>query len=202
MRMDTPLFTLLLLLLAVAGFSQEKWELNKDEDGIRIYTREREDSRLLSYRIETQISGNLREVYQQVIDFHENKKYLNRIDTLRVLRREKDQKILVYMIFNVPWPFRDRDFVNQMVIDVQEDTIRLESSPARGSMPAKEGVIRIKEFSEQWVLAKKGSHRTSLSLQGYADPGGSLPDWVINLFVVQEPHTLVRGIKREVEKME
>jgi len=187
------------LFLSVAAFSQNVWELRKDENGIRIYTRQKEDRKLLAYRIETQISGNLEEVYRQVIDFHGNKKYLDRIDTLRILEKKKDQQILIYMMFNVPWPFRDRDFVNRMLIDVQEDTVRLESSPGRGEIPPKEGVIRMQEFSEYWVLAKKAENLTALSLQGYADPGGSLPDWVINLFVVQEPHTLVRGIKMEVE---
>ena len=186
--------------VSVAVFSQAEWELSKDEDGIRIYTRQRENSRLLSYRIETEIAGSLDVVYQQVIDFQENKKYLERIDSLRVIEKDQDQKILVYMMFNVPWPFRDRDFVNRMRIDVQRDTITLKSSPAPDQMPARDGVLRIKEFSEQWVLTRKTDNRTALSLQGHADPGGSLPDWIINLFVVKEPHTLVRGIKREVEK--
>jgi hypothetical protein len=179
--------------------SQDGWELNKNENGIRIYTRQREDSRLLSYRIETEISGSLKEVYQQVVNFQENKKYLERIDSLRVLEMDQDRKILVYMMFNVPWPFRDRDFVNRMLIDVKEDTVTLESSPAPDKMPIKDGVLRMQEFSEQWVLVKKSDNQTALSLQGHADPGGSLPDWVINLFVVNEPHALVRGIKREVE---
>jgi hypothetical protein len=187
------------LFLYVAVFSQDGWELSKDEDGIRIYTRQRENSRLLSYRIETEVAGSLDAVYQQVIDFQENKKYLERIDSLVVLEKDRDNEILVYMLFKVPWPFRDRDFVNRMLINMRGDTITMESSPAPGKMPPRDGVLRIKEFSEQWVLAGKADNRTILSLQGHADPGGSLPDWVINLFVVNEPHALVRGIKREVE---
>ena len=192
------LFSMLSLLMVEAS-GQRAWELQKQEDGISIYTAHQEETRILAYRIEAMIQGELGAVYRQVIDLQGNKKYLETVKQLDVLEKRTDQQVLVYMLFDLPWPFRDRDFVNRMHMDIGSDTITLRSSPARGEVEPKEEVVRMQDFSEKWLLVRKPSGTTYLTLQGYADPGGSFPAWVVNRFVVKEPYALVKGIKKEVE---
>jgi hypothetical protein len=200
MRYPVVLLMSLFVLAASEAWSQtEDWELNKEKNGIRVYTGKRENSRLLAYRIVTTIKGSLQDVYEQVIDFHGNKKYLVTVEKIRVLQQKANTRVLVYMLFDLPWPFRDRDFVNRMTMEVGRDTIFLKSSPASGKVDVKEGVVRIKEFSEKWRLVRESENTTSLRLQGYADPGGKLPSWVVNMFMVKEPYELVHGIKTQVE---
>lgn len=199
MRTVPFLLFFLISLLAVEASGQRDWKLQKQEDGIRIYTAHQEDTRILAYRIEASIHGALEDVYHQAIDFQGNKKYMETVKQIDVLEKEPDQQVLVYMFFDLPWPFRDRDFVNRMDIRIGSDTIALSSSPASGFVEPNEDVVRMREFSEQWLLVRKSSGETYLSLQGYADPGGKFPAWVVNRFVVKEPHALVRGIKQQVE---
>ena len=177
----------------------ENWELNKQEDGISIYTARQKGSHILAYRIEAEIQGSIEEVYRQVIDFQANKKHLETIKEIRVLEKKPNQEVLVYMLFDLPWPFRDRDFVNRMELQVGQDTIVLNSRPVTNRIKPQDGVVRMREFSEQWLLTSQGKDATQLSLRGHADPGGSFPDWVINRFVVKEPLALVKGIKLQVE---
>jgi len=184
---------------ALDVWGQREWKLQKQEDEIRIYTAHQEGTRILAYRIEAFIRGELTEVYHQVIDFQGNKKYLETVKELRVLEKDPDRKVLVYMMFDLPWPFRDRDFVNRMALKIGSDTISLSSSPATGFVEPKEDVVRMKEFSEQWLLIRKNPDTTHLSLRGYADPAGTFPPWLVNRFVVKEPHALVRAIKQQVE---
>jgi len=200
MRFISFLFVLILSLQAQEAGGQDRWELQKQEDGISIYTSHQEDSRILSYRIEALIRGDLRRVHRQVLDFQGNKEYLERVKKIEVLEKDPGQRVLVYMLFDLPWPFRDRDFINRMDLKVGRDTISMRSSPATGFVEPTEGVVRMREFSEQWLLVRQGKGKTHLSLRGYADPGGKFPAWVVNLFVVQEPLSLVRGIKKQVER--
>ncbi|MBS3807153.1 MAG: hypothetical protein KGY60_06580 [Bacteroidales bacterium] len=199
MRVISFLLFFLISLFAVEVSGQKDWKLQKQQDGIRIYTAHQEDTRILAYRIEALIHGALKDVYHQVIDFQGNKKYLETVKQIDVLKKEPDQQVLFYMLFDLPWPIRDRDFVNRMDIRIGSDTIALNSSPASGWVEPNEQVVRMQEFSEQWLLVRKNSGKTSLSLEGYADPGGKFPAWVVNRFVVKEPHALVRGIKQQVE---
>jgi hypothetical protein len=180
--------------------SPDDWELVKQKEGIRIYTAHQKESPILAYRIETTIKGDLRKVYQQVVDFEGNKKFLDTVEKIRVLQRKPGENVLVYMLFDLPWPFSDRDFINRMDMELGRDTIVLRSSPATDVVDPKDGVVRIRKFSERWLLVKQPGGKTKLSLQGYADPGGALPAWIINRFVVREPHALVEGIKDQVEK--
>lgn len=177
----------------------DDWKLVKQKDGIRIYTAHQKESPILAYRIETTIKGDLKQVYQQVVDFQGNKKFLDTVEEIRVLQKKPGEKVLVYMLFDLPWPFSDRDFVNRMDMEVGRDTIVLRSSPAKDVVEPKDGVVRIRKFSERWLLTNHKEKGTKLSLQGYADPGGALPAWIINRFVVREPHALVEGIKDQVE---
>jgi len=101
----------MLSLLMVEASGQRAWKLQKQEDGISIYTAHQEDTRILAYRIEAMIQGELGGVYRQVIDFQGNKKYLETVKQLDVLEKRTNQQVLVYMLFDLPWPFRDRDFV-------------------------------------------------------------------------------------------
>lgn len=199
---------LLWIVLILAGIhditaqqvSPDDWKLVKQKEGIRIYTAHQKESPILAYRIETTIKGDLKKVYHQVIDFEGNKKFLDTVEKIRILHRKPGEKVLVYMLFDLPWPFSDRDFINRMDMEVGRDTIVLRSSPAADLVDPKDGVVRIRKFSEKWLLVKQPGQATKLSLQGYADPGGSLPAWIINRFVVREPHALVEGIKDQVEK--
>jgi len=199
MRAISFLLFFLISLFAVELSGQRDWKLQEQQDGISIYTAHQEGTRILAYRIEALIHGALKDVYNQVIDFQDNKKYLETVKQIDVLKKEPDQQVLLYMLFDLPWPIRDRDFVNRMDIRIGSDTIALNSSPARGWVEPNEEVVRMQEFSEQWLLVRKNSGKTSLSLEGYADPGGKFPAWVVNRFVVKEPHALVRGIKQQVE---
>ena len=92
----------LLLLASMESLGQAKWNLQKEEDGVRVYTSNRENSRLLAYRIETTIQASLQQVFQQAIDFDENREYLETVETISVLKKEQNRMILVYMSSILP----------------------------------------------------------------------------------------------------
>jgi hypothetical protein len=180
--------------------AQEKWKLKKEEAGIKVFTRDIPQSSVVAYKITTEVHAPLESVFDQVVDFHENKKYLKTVKHIHVLERHSGDYILVHLVFDMPWPFDDRDIVNKMIIHQEEDLITLNSTPAKDILEPSENTVRLKEFHETWKLKKMDDGKTSLHLEGHADPNVIFPGWIINLFVVEEPYSLIEGIRKEAEK--
>jgi hypothetical protein len=191
---------LLFFILAFDALSaQEEWTLKKEDNGIKVYVKDTKNSPLLSYKITTNVEAPIIRVYNQVLDFHENKKYLETIKELEVIEDKRDQHIVVYMVYDMPWPFDDRDLVNKMTINKGNQKIIMNSTPANNMIKKRKNIVRLNEFYETWKLEQISDEKTSVFLQGHADPEMNFPSWIINKFVVREPYSLINGIKNEAE---
>ena len=201
MKKMYPILILLIFHVPITPiFAQSDWELKKKEDGIEVYVKDIPNSPVLAYKITTVINSPLKVVYDQVIDFRENKKYIETIKKLDILEKNPEKQIIVYMLYDMPWPFSDRDLVNKMTVDVQENSIIMQSRPANHLVKPANNVVRLNDFHEKWELEKISEHKTRLFLQGHANPEINFPGWIINIFAVSEPYSLIKGIKTEAEK--
>jgi hypothetical protein len=80
-------FCLLLIIFSVIPFfnasaGEDGWQLRKNENGIKVYTKEKEDTHIYMYKVVTKISVKPETVYRQVVDFRENLKYMKSVDSI------------------------------------------------------------------------------------------------------------------------
>ena len=197
---------LLLILFLITNFSDasaqdEGWELRKDENGIKVYTKEKENSGIYMYKVVTNMSVKPEIFYRQVVDFEENLKHMGLVDSLRFLDHKKDQLYTNYMRFNMPWPVKDREMVMKMVVRKDKDGIFLESNDLPEYLPPNNDKVLIADFQEKWTI-KKGAtpDESRITVIGWVDPGGSIPLWVVNMFIAKTPFRFISGIIQEVKK--
>jgi regulatory protein YycH of two-component signal transduction system YycFG len=102
---------------------------------------------------------------------------------------------------DTPWPITDRDLVMKMVKEKNKNgSIKYIRTNAPDKFPLDKDFMRIQEAGGEWLLEPLSEHQSKLTYQFYADPGGSLPAWLVNSFIVQGPYNTFSNLKKLVEQ--
>jgi len=189
-----------LSLLMTAVAQAEDWQLAKDEDGIRVYLKP--------------VAGSKYKAYRGVVTIKTS------IATLRALQEDvggscawiyecREQKLLksegasswAYARFNTPWPVTPRDSVIHVISTENPDggvTRILEGLP--NYAPQEDGYIRVTKVEGMWSLMPKGAEEVEVVYQVHSEPGGSVPSWLANSFVVDAPFNTLQALRARAEK--
>lgn len=195
----------LIFFFMMASFSsfagENEWQLKKNKNGIKVYAKEKADMRFYMYKVVTKIPVKPEVVYRQVVDFRENLKYMELVDSIKFLDHQKDRLYRNYMHFNMPWPVKNREMVMEMSVTKDEQGIYLESDDLPEALPKNRDAIRMEDFKEKWSIQKgKNQDKSKITVTGWVDPGGSIPAWVVDLFNADTPFRYVSGIIQELRK--
>ena len=194
----TTLFFIALMMMD-ASAAGDDWELRKDRDGIRVYTKAREESGIYIYKVITSIRMKPERVFEQVVDFRENLKYMELVDSLSFMDHRKNERYINYMRIDMPWPVKNREMVMDMKVQFSPDSIRLVSDDRPGRIKDSETIIKVEDFHEEWVIRSFGdTGNTKITVMGWINPGGSIPTWVVNMFSVRTPFRFISGILKEL----
>ena len=67
-------------------------------------------------------------------------------------------------------------------------------------LPEEEGYVRVAKVEGLWKLTPKGPGQTEITYQVQTEPGGSVPSWLANSFVVDAPFNTLKGLRERAEK--
>ncbi|MEZ5146263.1 MAG: START domain-containing protein [Bacteroidales bacterium] len=105
-----------------------------------------------------------------------------------------------YSVTAVPWPLKDRDgiycfhfkqnYQNKIV------TIKVVADPDR--MPENDGIVRIRKAEGTWTLEPMDINKVRVTLEMHGEPGGSIPDWIANMFVVDSPIKDFKNLRERI----
>ncbi len=66
--------------------------------------------------------------------------------------------------------------------------------------PEEKGYVRVAQVEGFWKLVPKGANETEVTYQVHTKPGGSVPSWLANKFVVDAPFNTLKALKEHAEK--
>jgi len=119
---------------------------------------------------------------------------------IRVLSYEKDKHIQYYLIYDAPWPFKDRDLVADVRIttDPSSGTRTIYSVPLPDVIPENPELVRVTKYWQRWTIQPLNNGLIHLTLEGFIDPAGSVPAWLYNMVVIDTPLKLMREVQKRV----
>lgn len=187
--MDMRLFIACIVLWVIfpeAGQGQEGWTLKRDRNGIYIYVREQAESPLKEYRARALIAHPIHKVFEFLADLERHPEWVFRCSGLTILEGQGGQQVRYHTAYDIPWPVKDRDLTVEAIIILHEGGKRIEilSEDIMLDHPLEEGVIRMPGYREWVILEEIDSQKTMFIAEGYADPGGTVPAWLVNMFLV------------------
>jgi hypothetical protein len=205
MRQLPYIFSLFITLAVAPAFadaqSKQNWEQIDVDDGIRVWKNEVPGQELPGFRGEVTIDAPIQKVLNAIKDWKQHTKWMHRCAESIEVQHIDDNRSLMYNRTDSPWPVSDRDVLLDTIIDESPDgnTITLKFKNSTSNLkPVKEDVVRMPRLVGYYKLVKVGEGKTKVTYQVEANPGGSLPTWLVKRVTKDLPFQTLDALRARV----
>jgi hypothetical protein len=176
--------------------------LKENNDGVRIFTRDAENSKVKAIKVECQLNATLSQVVAALMDVKNSEEWLYHTASNYIVKQVSPSELYYYSLVEMPWPVSDRDFIAHLIVSQNAVTkvVTIDAPCVADMVPVKPKVVRIADSRGKWVLSPIGNDRVKVVYTLHADPGGSIPAWLTNLFVTQGPKQSFKKLKVHLQK--
>lgn len=199
----TPMAILLMLsmLLGLQERAPAEWQLVKEEPDLKVYTAAGSEG-FKSIKVEAVFEGSLDKFVAILLDIESQPQWVYGTRKASLIRKISNREILYYVETDLPWPASDRDAVIRMRIkeDPARKTLTVTSAGAPRAFPLQDKKVRVPQYGASWEVRMVGKDKLSFSYLLQVDPGGSLPSWIVNLFVSKGPYETFRNLSGLLKK--
>ncbi|MEE3508023.1 START domain-containing protein [Pseudomonas sp. 10C3] len=189
-----------LTVLMAAAAQAEDWKVAKDEGGINISLSDVVGSKYKAYRGITIIKASVAKLRGLQEDVVGACTWIHECKSQKLLKSD-GVRTWTYAQFNTPWPVTPRDSVLLVTSEQGADgtlTRTLKGVPTY--IPEEKGFVRVAQVEGLWKFVPKGADQTEVTYQVHTEPGGSVPSWLANKFVVDAPFNTLKALKEKAEK--
>ncbi|MDX1911632.1 MAG: START domain-containing protein [Saprospiraceae bacterium] len=191
------------LLFSVPVFSQntsDGWVFKHEKEGIKVYYRKTADVHEL--KLITSLKVGLPGLVTLLSEVDNYPKWGYKVSESRELNKVSEWETYYYSRLDFPWPLDDRDIVvrSRMEQDPVTRRITATSVAVPDYLPVNKGVVRMRNAHTSWTLVPGPGGWTYVEYYIYSDPGGSLPDWLINMALDVGPRETIKNIRNFVRQ--
>ena len=195
-----PILSFLFTIIFFTSNAQPKWELVKDKNGIKIYTSQQADSKYKLVKVNALLPGKLEKVENLLQTPENNKNWIFKTNESYIIKRNSKDEIISYSSTALPWPASDRDLVAKSNFKYNADhSFKVILKGEQGIYPEKKNKVRVLFFYNTWDVKSDGKGNVMIDYFLQIDPGGSLPAWVINLFVAKGPYETFMNLSQLIQ---
>lgn len=192
----------LLVLISSNAFSQSDWELKLNKDGIKVYTKNLDNSPYKAVKTVCTVDASLSRLTAVLLDISSTKDWVYATKTCTVLRQTSPSELFYHSELDIPWPASNRDFVVRLWVTQDERTKAVsvlgENRPAY--IPQKKNVVRIQQSYSKWLITPLANGQAQIEYVLEVNPGGSVPAWLINMFATKGPYESFQKLRLQVKK--
>ncbi len=185
--------------LSFKTFSQTSWELDKNKNEIKVYTRIETKSDFKSFKAVMTVDATTDEILKILKNTSNYTKWYGYTKTATLLKQEKDvQYNYVETIF--PWPFRNRDMVYKMTTRTfNNDSIKISLQGIPDYIQEKKGIVRMTK-AEGYILLQSSNNTTEIIYVFHSEPGDTVPAWMANNSISKLPFKTLSGLRKRLRE--
>ncbi len=202
----TKICLLLPLILCLNSNSwAQDWDIEKEFDGITIFTRLVDGAEIKELKIEFTLNMRLAPIVALINDSDQFNDWVYNSVEFKPLDSKGPGNGYYYGVVDFPWPMDDRDYViettttqdpESKVVMVESKNASLEGNPAIGDY------VRIPAHHNQWILTPVGENEVFVKYWLKSDPGGAIPKWLINLAIDKGATQTIKNMKTKLAACE
>ena len=189
------IFLSLLLLLTGPG---DGWREKLSKKGIRVYTRESKRTKYREFLAVTTMPANLEKVKEFILDVKRYPEWVPDCKSIDIIEKKGPGEITYHMVLGVPFPFKDRDIVEQIQYKESEGRIEVKVTGRPDKIPKNDKYTRIPIADGTWTIERLPDGQLSIKFQYLVDPGGNIPAWLANAFVVDSPYKTLLNLRKKL----
>ena len=206
--MQTLMILASIALISTSTFASEPSpeKLVIDRDGVKVWTHKEPHNPILNFRATTILDSTLSGAVALVMDTEHCAEWAPHTGEILMLDRD-DQAgtFTLRMDLNFPFPLKNRD-VSLMghlsqsaegVVTIKNELIDDPRAPVRSHF------VRIQHYEGLWqfkpIINEAGKSEVEVTVSGFVDPNGILPNGIVNFFVQQQPFEMLRNMQSYVK---
>lgn len=198
-------FLRILLLLSLALLTQAAaWKKILDEKDLKLFHQRVEGSNLMKFRGEGLLRAPPEKVCWNLSDFDTVKMLMEQSGVeadIRVLEAEPN-RVVLYNRVNLPWPISDRDAVVEVTYQYDRDRGQIVINGRSTEHPKAPGVtnqIRVQMEARSVLDFAEDPNVTVFRNSMHSDPGGWIPDWLVNFITKRQVIGMVRDLRAHLK---
>ena len=182
-------YIVLISLQSLAGFGQYKWSLKREENGIKVYSSSVAGTSLKAIKVDCTIAGTYTKLITALTNVPQLKDWIYKAKKTELIKSTPNNTIY-YLVTEMPWPLSNRDAVIHLhfMTDSLPAFFTVSGSTEPALVPESSGNVRIKQYKANWKVTMPTTQTVHIEYTLEVDPGGSVPAWIVNMFVDKGPY--------------
>ena len=196
------LFIPVCLLLGITAFAQNEWELKQDKEGIKVYTKNLDNSPFKAIKTACTIDATTNVLTAVLMDINNSTDWVYATKKAVLLKQPSPDELFYYSEIDVPWPLNNRDFIVHLKASQDEHTkaVTIVAYNQPKYLPENKNIIRVPQSYSKWLIEPLPNNRVKIEYILQVDPGGSVPAWLINLLATRGPFESFKNLRLQVKK--
>ena len=196
-----PVFLLVVSSLAVAWSPSagDAWALKRTGDEMWVYTRDRAGSPIKEVKLVMHVDASIDDINDVLNSAERQPEWVFKCVEGRTLGGDLKTGWYYYSRIDMPWPMDDRDVVGKVTGGQSGSSYESRTVAAPDKTAKVEDCVRLTTFEVTTSYRAMPSGKTEVTYQLYSEPGGSVPTWLINLFVDKGPVETMTRLRDLVE---
>ena len=185
---------------AAFAATEYSWRQRIHKDGITVYTRKVDGSRLLEFKAGVRINAPIEKVVSIFEDPKKMTQWYHQCVYSKVLEDEGPLQKMCYIVLHLPWPVSERDCVFRLTKeeDPKSGVLSYTLIAFANHFPIQRGMIRVPYLKAVWRLTPFSHDQTEVFVQQHSDPGGVIPVFLANKLVVDIPFVSLKNLRELV----
>lgn len=178
-----------LVLSSYHAVAQDEWELKTERDGVKVYQKEVQDSRIKALKVICEYASTPAIILAVLMDVENGTEWIYHTKSCKLIRQVSPLELYYYSEVSLPWPVENRDFVAHLTatVDRRSNVVTVNGPAVPGHVPQKKGIVRINHSKGMWIITPIEEKLVHVEYTLQVDPGGNLPAWLVNMFAAEGP---------------
>jgi hypothetical protein len=177
--------------------TEADWQLKKNANGILVYTRESTELGIKEVKCVTHFKSSLSGLVAFIKDIPQHPNYIYRCKSAFIIKNVNDSELYYYHETATPWPVENRYGVIYYKIkqDSKTKIVRIDSKEILNMYPKQPNMVEVPKLRASWEFVTNKNGEVESTYYILLNPGGNIPVWLINLFVIDGPYNTILKMK-------
>lgn len=195
-------FFLSLTIISLFAPAQNNWQLSKDNNNIKVFTRKTDSADFKSVKVEAHLTGTCDKLAGILLGIEKQIKWVYKTKSLHLIKRFSENELIYYAETSLPWPMRNRDQAIRIIAypDSANQSIKITTRGEPNAIPVTNGIVRVPYFLGVWQVKTISPGKIFIEYYLDVDPGGSVPAWMSNMFVAKGPYETFMNLAELLRK--
>lgn len=178
------------------------WQLQKEDDNIRIYTTEVKDSDFEAFKAVADLKVSMAELMAVMINPESCLEWVHNCAASEAFGDGNFHDRYAYSVNDMPWPVQDRDYVLRIRThgDRQSGVVEMDLNAVPGARAEDDDYVRVDKSDTLYRFEPLGPQRTRMTWVQHTEPNGAIPSWLVNSLVIDIPVKSMRSLEKVAHK--